>query len=269
MIGRALAIWLTAATTFGVALAWPARAQVAGAAPFSPASQADGPSLPDSLFDAGQESRADAEITVYIRVPHNDKAVDAFSVYPYPVKPPPVTRPVAMLPDKPNEIKARLLTCGYTNRVKGHQAFPTFGWRWQYAFEAALRRAGGNLPHTILGMYKWRNEMVEHVLPEIMRLNQAEKDRKARYAKAVQEHQASYVELENEATRKGLYPVMMPVKPSFTGQVKVPAGTWWIAGSHKVPGLLYYWQLPVTVAAGEKAAVSLTEGNALLIQGGW
>ncbi|MBI4532740.1 MAG: hypothetical protein HY711_02240 [Candidatus Melainabacteria bacterium] len=218
------------------------------------------------LVEPDKLQQAESQLRIQIRVPHNKKAQDHFTAYPYPVKPP-IAPTVQPLPDKPKEIKGWLMQSGYTNRRANNFAYPLFGWRWEYAFSAAVRRAGCSVPHTILEMYPWCTSMVPYILPEIKRLNSAEQERRARYFNTVAQWQKDYVELENEATRKGLYPVEFRMVGGRQGCVRLQRGTWWVQGTHKVPGLMYYWQAPVTV--GEDCSVVLTESNALLIQGGW
>jgi len=220
-----------------------------------------------SILDT--EPKATSEVTIWVRVQLDDKAVDSFTVFPYPVKPPANKNPIKPLSDKPRTVSDQLLGAGYLNRVAHQPVFPTNGWRWQYAYETAIRHSGNDLPKTIFSMYRWRNNMVQYMIPEIMRINAIEKKRKATYEKAILEHKRSFTDLENEATRNGLYPVDVRMGRAFKGQVTLSAGTWWISGSRKVPGLVYYWWLPITVTAGDKSQIVLNENNALLIQGGW
>ncbi len=215
------------------------------------------------------EPKATGDVTIWIRVPLDEKTVDTFSVFPYPVKPPSMKAPIKPLSDKPKLIKDLLLAAGYLNRVSLKPVYPAHGWRWQYAYETALRRSGGDLPKTILGMYSWRNKMVQYMIPEILRINQVEKSRKITYDKAMQEFRRGYTEMENEATRNGLVPADVRIGRAFRGQVSLAPGTWWVSGSRKVPGLVYYWRIPITVLAGEKSTLMLTQDNAILIQGGW
>src|SRR5262249_1797422 len=115
----------------------------------------------------------------------------------------------------------QLLNAGYLNRVAHQSVCPANGWRWQRAYETALRHSGGDLPRTIFGMYQWRNNMVQYIIPEIMRINQFEKDRKSRYDKAMQEHRRSFAEAENEATRNGLFPAEVRMGRAFEGKCRL------------------------------------------------
>jgi len=222
---------------------------------------------PSSLLD--DKPKATGDVTIWVRVPLDNKVVDSLTFFPYPVKPPTNKLPIKPLSEKPKALKDQLLGAGYLNRVAHQSVFPNNGWRWHYAYEAALRHAGGNLPKTIFGMYSWRNNMVQYMIPEVMRINQFEKDRKAKYEKAMREYKRNFADLENDATRNGLYPVGVRLGRAFKGQASLAAGTWWVSGSRKVPGLVYYWWLPITVTAGQTSQIVLTEDNALLIQGGW
>src|SRR4030095_4559519 len=143
-----------------------------------------------SILDA--EPQSTGELIIWVRVPLDDKAVDTFSGFPYPVKPPPIKNPIKPLSDKPQQVKEQLLAAGYINRVAHQPVYPTNGWRWQFAYETALRHSGGDLPKTIFGMYQWRNSMVQYIIPEILRINQVEKGRKAKYDKAMLEHKRSF-----------------------------------------------------------------------------
>ena len=56
---------------------------------------------------------------------------------------------------------------------------------------------------------------------------------------------------------------------TLDGGLRLAGGPWYVTGTHKVPGLTYYWQLPVTVEPGETKEVELNESNALVIEGAW
>jgi hypothetical protein len=217
---------------------------------------------------SGQQA-APASVYVSISVPHRTKAVDSFTAFPFPVKPPKIFKEILPLPTKIKALKGMLVDTGYTTRFSGDLPYPPGGWRWQYAYQAALRHKGGGVPHTILQMYGWADQMANYIQPEVIRLNEAEERRKERYDKAVVEYQKTYFELQNDATRKGLFAVNFRTARKGLLAVRIPAGTWWIAGSRKLPGLFYYWQIPVTLAAGTTESIQLTESNALVIQGGW
>lgn len=215
------------------------------------------------------DNDAPSEIYLNIIVPHRDRPTDSITAYPYPVKPPKLMQEVSSLPTGTKELKRMVLGSGYSNRWNKDQPYPPNGWRFQYAFETAVRRSGQSMPHTMIGMYPWANAVVPYLRPEIERANKAEEDRTARYQAAIDEYNKKYFDIQNEATRNGLFAINFRFYKKGQAYVRLPAGTWWLAGSRKVPGLYYYWQMPVTVAPGTKETVNLTEANALLIQGGW
>lgn len=210
-----------------------------------------------------------ATVFITVSVPHRNKAVDSFTAFPYPVKPPKIFKEILPLPTKIKALKGMLVDTGYTTRFSGDLPYPPGGWRWQYAYQAALRHKGGGVPHTILEMYGWADRMAHYIQPEVIRMNDAEERRKERYDKTVAEYQKSYFEIQNDATRKGLIALNFRTARKGVLGVRLPAGTWWIAGSRKLPGLFYYWQIPITLAAGTTENIQLTESNALVIQGGW
>ncbi len=51
--------------------------------------------------------------------------------------------------------------------------------------------------------------------------------------------------------------------------IKVAPGEWWFVGTYKVPGLTYFWELPVNITADQPNNIDIGEANAVLIQGGW
>lgn len=207
-----------------------------------------------------------------IQVPHNKQAVDSFIAYPYPVKPPVVTRSEG-LPTTFKTIKGRIVQTGYLDRQSGVKPVPTFGWRWEEAYNAGLRHAAGKVgmgePHTFVTYYPWASEMVKWVLPECRRINAQEDERWERYQAANAEYNEKRVDVEMEAVRDGLFPLKMKRLSNFGASTNLPPGNWWVVGTHKVPGLTYYWNLPVTVPPGSSTNVILNERNALVIKGAW
>lgn len=218
--------------------------------------------------EAGAEKQP-CEVFLRITVPHNTHPVDSMTAYPYPVKPPKMFKPVDPMGTEPKDIKRTMINAGYTSRPSTNQPYPAAGWRFQNVLNAAIRRSGRGVPHTFLGLYPWLNSMVPYMIPEIERANKIEEERKRHYDAANEEYDKKYYEIQNESTRNGLYTMNVRFYGSGKGYVRLPAGTWWLAGSRKVPGLYYYWQVPVTLAPGGKETIELTEDNALLIQGGW
>lgn len=256
------------------------------ALPFSQATNAESDEVPAVSFSTtandtitetplssstvhSEDTKPPSNLTIRIVVPHNAKSVDHFAAYPYPVKPPRITLPVQMLPTKDAELKAQLLQSGYLTRSSGKRLYPPLGWRWEYAFNAALRHCGEGFPHSMLSMYQWCNKMLPYIKPECQRLNDGETARMIRYRHAIEYYDKNGSEAQNEATRNGLSALNIPIKYHGQGSVSLPTGTWWIAGTHKVPGLVYYWQQPVTIGDDGVQELQLLEANALLIQGAW
>lgn len=210
------------------------------------------------------------EVELRINVPHWTRTKEHFVAYPYPPKPPPIKKPYQPLPEKPKKLKSLLLATGYRTRRGSQHAYPHGGWRWRYAYNSALRHAGGRVPHTIIDMYPWTSSMVKYILPEVKRINAGEERRQQRYFKALTDYNRNHTDLKTEAIRTGLYPIGVHMYRRGAGRMALPEGTWWIVGNHKVPGLTYYWQIPVTVEPGRQVPLlTFTEQNALLIEGGW
>lgn len=240
----------------------------AGSSPTRPVSPQTN-AQPSAAATGEGEEETPAELYIHVAVPHNSKPADTFTAYPFPVMPPKIVQEIGPLPVKRKELKGMMLGVGYNNRWHADQPYPPSGWRFQYAFDAAVRRSERGVPHTLLAIYPWLDSMVPYILPEVERANKAEAERKARYERAVDEYKRKYFEIQNESTRKGLFAINFRLYRKGLGYARLPAGTWWIAGTRKVPGLVYYWQIPVTLGAGTSETVQLTEANALLIQGGW
>jgi hypothetical protein len=204
---------------------------------------------------------------VRISIPHNNRAVDTFTAYPYVSKPPRVSDWPAPLPTKEKQLRRLVFNTGYSNRVV-NKAYPPGGWRWEYCWKAAVRRSGESTPRTLFAAESWAKGILVHLRPEVERMNAGEEQRKERYQALAEEFETQGVEMESEATRNGLTPVELRLRRG-AGQVRLEPGNWWITGTRKVPGLLYYWQLPVTVTTGDTSSAVLTEQNALVIQGAW
>ncbi len=208
-------------------------------------------------------------IRIEVYVLHNDKPKEEFTCYPYPVRPPDQKTKQIDLPTSRKAIKGFLLNSGYAMRSADKYAYPMFGWRWQYAYHAALDKFQGTVPHTIVSIYPFIDDLSPYILAEDKRINAQEKVRKARWQKAVDEYNDNHQDLEAEAAEKGLAPIPVTMKKRYLGSADVPPGTWWISGVHKVAGLQYYWVEPITVAAGDNITLHFTEDNALIVIGGW
>ncbi len=215
----------------------------------------------------------EAMLRVRISVPHQTRPVSSITLYPYPPRPPRVTRQINKLDDKPKSIRSQLLNLGYSNRSSDSRLFPTSGWRWQYILRAALQKSGTRTPTNIITMYPWTHKMVPYMQAEIRRINEIEADRVVRYQSAVKDFEENGIDLENEALQKGLAPIEINLKNGArklqSGVAAVSPGTWYIVAAHKTSSLNFFWQIPVTLSAGEKSTVQLTQTNALVIEGGW
>ncbi len=220
-----------------------------------------------TLFRSGT-----ALLRLRVVVPHNKQAIDSFMVYPYPVKPPVVKQPDG-LPTSFKLIKGRIVETGYLNRQSGIKPIPTFGWRWEEAYNAGLRHAAAKVgmgePHTFATYYPWSSEMVKWVLPECRRINAQEDERWERYQGVNTEYNEKRVDIEMQSVRDGLFPLKMKRLSNFGASTNLPPGNWWVVGTHKVPGLTYYWNMPVSVPPGSSTNVVLNERNALVIKGAW
>lgn len=203
-------------------------------------------------------------------VPHNERFVDVVYAYPYPIKPPPLTGELTPLPTKDKELKSMILSAGYSDRIDFNRPYPTYGWRWVHAFYRAHTRSGLGWPRTMLTMYPWVDQMLPYVRAEVKQSNAEEADRILKHQKTVEEFEATHVDLENQATLKGLSPVAIKMNSKGIGQTtKLTPGNWWITGTRKVPGLKMFWEVPVTCTQGQIINVQFTEANAMIIQGGW
>lgn len=230
---------------------------------------------PDQRKNLPTEIDSKVPLKIVINVPRNIDAHNEFTFYPYPMKPPPMKQQLKPLPETArNGLQNMLMTSGYSQRTQPSQAYPFGGWRWQYAYNAALRRSGLGVPHLMSEMYSWVDEMMPYIKPEVIRLNLAEKERQARYERTKEEYEETRVDIESDSVRKGLFPVPVRIQ-TFSGRVtrfgtaRVLPGSWWLVGTHKVAGLTYYWNQPVEVDENQPKTVELTEANALLIEGGW
>lgn len=216
------------------------------------------------------------------RLPENDNATvnirlvkhyhlppeDTVMAYPWPVRPPKPEIP-SKLQEKPQDLKAMILATGYSSRIDFNRPHPLYGWRWVHAFQAAHEKSGLGYPHTMLTMYPWVHKITPYVVTEVKRINQIEADRLNAYKKVADEYDRLHEELENEAAAKGLVPIAVRISRHGIGQAQLPPGNWWISATRKLPDLKFYWQVPITVGAGQTANVQLTNLNAIVVQGGW
>jgi hypothetical protein len=221
----------------------------------------------DKALDADSQNTTACEVLIAVQVPHNRQAIDKLTAYPFPVRPPVNAKPAGPLYDDMKNLKSMCLNLGYTQR-RHYAPYPAFGWRFENAYKAAKQKSGLGHPHSMFEAYGWAKEMAKYVKVEVDRINEEEEQRLDRYTKACEHWETEGVDIESEATRRGLVPVPIKTVKSLD-KIKLEPGTWWITGTRKVPGLLYYWQQPVTVVAGTTPTVKLEQGNALFIQGAW
>lgn len=232
---------------------------------------------PEALPPEEDQPKAKAKVKVKVIVPQMKEPRTRFTIFPYMVKPPKLITQIEPLPDKDPVIKTMLLGTGYSNRVSLEKPYPPGGWRWQYAYRNALKRSGLSTPKLMMGAYSFSKDMVKYIKPEILRLNEIEATRKLKYMKAVQDYEDNHKDEEMEALKHGLEPVPLKLKAltkdnkifAFESQCELGEGEWWVTGEHKVAGLIYYWQEPVKVKAGEVLQLTMDDSNAILIQGGW
>ena len=252
---------------------WALKPRLAQAAPVAPASLSPGATL---LPVAGNgqielEKRLPEEKTlVNIRLVkhYHLPPVDTVMAYPWPVRPPqPIVH--SKLPEKPHDLKAMILATGYSSRIDFNRPHPLYGWRWVHCFQTAHQKSGLGYPHTFLTMYPWVAKMAPYVAAETTKVNVLEESRLNAYTKVQDEYTRLHEELENEAAAKGLSPIEIKVTRHGIGQGQLPPGNWWISATRKLPDLKFYWQVPITVSAGQTVNVQLTNVNAIVVQGGW
>lgn len=215
------------------------------------------------------------EVDVYlsVAVPHTRNVVVKGMAYPYPPKMPLISS--NMIPDDDKAIKELLMGSGYLRRQTANQPNPLGGWRWQYAFNKAVKKSRLAFPHSIVEHYRWSNAMIKFVKPEIQQINRFEKQRLARY----QLEEAFFTEhseiIKHDSARRGLDPVaieVLPTSPKRVGldmKVKVARAKWWFTVDYTVPGLTYHWRIIRDLAKEKPERLILNEGNAISIEGGW
>lgn len=236
--------------------------------------QVSGENSVEALPPDGIDPQAKALVKLRISVPQMKDRVDKFTFYPYSTKPPKVKVPLQPLPEEDKQIKQMLISSGYLSRQSLTKPYPDIGWRWHYAYRNAQKRAGGDEPRFVAGLYRWADKMIKYVKPEVERINKIEEARNARYMKAIEEYEDSHKDEEMEALRLGLDPTPVALQSAnkgtaMEGLVSVKPGEWYVTGQHKTPGLTYYWQEKVKLNAGDKITLVLNDANAMLVTGGW
>ncbi len=227
------------------------------------------------------------QVEIKVNVPHVNNAVNYFAFYPYPIKPPTIKHPKSLLPTTKEYIKQSLTNSGYSNRSGRDIPYPAGGWRWKEAYTRACQRCDALTPHTYLEVPFWRDKMTPYVLEEINRLNNLEILRAQRYKKLIDIYDEDNRESEAKSAQLGILPVkvlMSRMKHGFgrIGYAKLTPGQWWLVGTHKAPGIIYYWQEPITVKDENNLddkykmdgkilpqVLELNEENAIIIDGAW
>jgi len=205
---------------------------------------------------------------------HNNNTVSYCAVYPYPQPLPRIHKEVRALDTKLFGIKTLILQTAYSRKTMKTMAYPIGGWRWQAAYARALKRSGLDEPHILVNLYQFINDILPYCHEECKRSNEIEEKRVERFKRAEAEYSETRADTETEATRKGMVPLGVKYTKFFPNGVrqavvKLIPGQWWVIATHKVPGLTYYWQEPLSVHPGEPAEIVLNEENALLIEGAW
>lgn len=225
------------------------------------------------IDDADPVREGQIKLVATVAVPHLKKAITQVTAYPYPMKPPEAKQKVRLLPDKEKALKNMILSSGYLSRTAADQPYPPGGWRWQYAFNKAIKNSNMTMPHSIFEHYLWADRIMPYVRAQTKAYNAFEKTRVMAYNEAQQDFLDNRTAYEDEATKAGVGPT--PMKRVFLKSGKIglhyasslKPGKWWILATHRVPGLKYYWLLPIDVDRSER--VILNEGNAIYIEGGW
>ncbi|MCA9803328.1 MAG: hypothetical protein KC777_15265 [Cyanobacteria bacterium HKST-UBA02] len=215
----------------------------------------------------------DVDVYLSVAVPHTRNVVVKGMAYPYPPKMPLISS--NMLPDDDKSIKELLMGSGYLRRQTANQPNPLGGWRWQYAFNKAVKKSRLTFPHSIVEHYRWSNAMVKFIRPEIQQINRFEKQRLAKY----QLEESFFTEhseiIKHDSARRGLDPVaieVLPASPKRLGldmKVRVARAKWWFTVDYTVPGLTYHWRIIRDLAKEKPERLILNEGNAISIEGGW
>lgn len=228
----------------------------------------------DEVADAEPVKEGEATIIATIAVPHTKKGLTQVTAYPYPMKPPLIKQKVKLLPDKDKQLKQMMLSTGYFSRASLDVPYPPGGWRWQYAFSKAIKNSKMSLPHSIFEHYQWADRMMPYIKEQTKIYNRFERERVEAYNAALAEYNDNRTEVEDAAMQRGMAPV--PMKRVFLKSGKVglhyagnlKPGKWWFIATHRVPGLKYFWLLPVEIG-DKKERIVLNEGNAIYVEGGW
>jgi hypothetical protein len=225
------------------------------------------------IDDADPVREGQIKLVATVAVPHLKKGLTQVTAYPYPMKPPPAKQKIRLLPDKEKQLKNMILSSGYLSRSAADQPYPPGGWRWQYAFNKAIKNSNMTMPHSIFEHYLWADRIMPYVRAQTKLYNAYEKTRVTAYNEAQQDFLDNRTSAEDEATKAGVGPTPMKKVYLKSGKIglhyasTLKPGKWWILATHRVPGLKYFWLLPLDVEKSER--VILNESNAIYIEGGW
>jgi len=212
------------------------------------------------------------QLTVWVNVPHYKNCTEVFTVYPYMTEVPKPLKAYGFNDTQYNRIREALVVQAFSAPVNERRPYPPQGWRFDYALKAAQRETGEWRPHTLVTIYPWVDRIYPVLRKYLSRSNDAEAARFDRCADFRKDYEERHIDVETEAMKQGLEPVdlrMMVYHLSLKrAQVMLPKGNYWVTGVHKVIGLKYYWQEPVTIDGSGPKSVELNEANALLIDGG-
>lgn len=214
-------------------------------------------------------------LVVSIYVPHNNNAIDNFIAYPYPFPPP--LEMSAFKTDLPTDSSKveQLLKDELSARdwlIDG--AFLKRGAFMQDAFLRALRDC--KLPLSGKFDQGWLEQVTAPFKLHLMQSNQREEERKQRYKEIADFATDQGEAIKEKSEAAGLCPIRIPVTQLrhslWQGCNWLGEGSWWLVGTHKLPNLLYYWQVKVTVPqdaafeSGDAQYLQLTDQNAAAIE---
>ncbi|MDZ4835948.1 MAG: hypothetical protein SGJ27_19385 [Candidatus Melainabacteria bacterium] len=225
------------------------------------------------IDDADPVREGQIKLVATIAVPHLKKSLTQVTAYPYPMKPPPAKQKIRLLPDKDKQLKNMILSSGYLSRSAGDTPYPPGGWRWQYAFNKAVKNSNLTIPHSIFEHYIWADRVMPFVKAQIKLYNAFERTRVTAYNAAQQDFLDNRTQFEDEATKAGVGPTSLKHVYLRSGKIglhyanNLKPGKWWILATHRVPGLKYFWLLPIDIDKSER--VILNESNAIYVEGGW
>ena len=211
-------------------------------------------------------------LTVWVNVPHYKNCTESISVNPYMTDLPEPLKPYGFNESPYNRTRDALVTQAFAAPVNERRPYPPQGWRFDYALKAAIRESGAGRPHTMVTMYPWIDTIYPYLRKYLARSNEAEQARFDRLAQFRRDYAEKHNDIETDAMKAGLYPVECKMQIYHLSlrraDVMLPKGNYWVTGSHKVIGLKYYWEEPITIDENGPRSIELNEANAILIDGG-